>query len=132
MRPVRLVGKFQRVLAYAIAQRRALVVVFVLSLGGAALAALQPWPLKILVDFGLSGAALPDLLAGGFALAGLTPSPLAIVAVAASASILLFVLTTALEAATTFAWATAGQRMVYGLATDLFLQLQRLSLRFHA
>jgi ATP-binding cassette, subfamily B, bacterial len=44
----------------------------------------------------------------------------------------LFVLTATLDAALTLAWSAAGQRMVYALATDLFVQLQRLSLIFHA
>jgi ATP-binding cassette subfamily B protein/subfamily B ATP-binding cassette protein MsbA len=51
---------------------------------------------------------------------------------AALASILIFFATACLDAALTLAWSAAGQRMVYALATDLFLQLQRLSLVFHA
>jgi ATP-binding cassette subfamily B protein/subfamily B ATP-binding cassette protein MsbA len=43
-----------------------------------------------------------------------------------------FAATAMLEAGLTIGWATAGQRMIYGLATDLFLRLQRLSLIFHS
>ena len=132
MTPAPAARKFRRALAYAVPHWRTLAGVLALTLAAAGLAALQPWPLKILVDFGLGGAPLPEALARAFAFAGVAPSPLSLIVLAAGSSIVLFVLMLVIEAGTTFAWARAGQHMVYSLASALFLQLQRLSLLFHA
>src|SRR5438132_10708654 len=68
-------GKFQRVLVYALAHCRTVIAILALSLACSALAVLQPWPLKLLVDFGIGGAPLPDALASVFALAGIEATP---------------------------------------------------------
>jgi ATP-binding cassette subfamily B protein len=97
-----------------------------------ALAALQPLPLKMLIDYGLGGQALP-VPARAFLLEfGVEVSRAALVMWAALLSITIFFVRAFLDSVLTMAWAKAGQRMVYGLAGDLFLQLQRLSLLFHA
>src|SRR5829696_1334589 len=123
MIPAPAAGKFRRALSYAVPHWRTLAGVVALTLAAAGLAALQPWPLKILVDFGLGGAALPETLAHAFEFARIAPTPVALIVFAAVSSIVLFILTLVIEAGTTFAWARAGQRMVYSLASALFLQL---------
>lgn len=125
------VDKFRRILAYARPEWRALVCILALTFVASALAALQPWPLKILVDYGLRGATVPPaisewLMKSGMALA------MSFIVLAAIASILFFALNAALDAALTLAWSATGQRMAYALASELFLRLQRLSLIFHA
>src|SRR5688500_11170314 len=64
-------GNLRRLLAYAWAERRALALVLSLTCLSAALAGLQPWPLKILIDHGLAGAAIPDAMSAALAAAGL-------------------------------------------------------------
>ena len=124
-------NKFRRILAYARGQWLVLAAILVLTLLYAALAALQPWPLKILVDYGLGNAFPPAILSQWTTYSGL-PEAIAFIALAAVVSIVLFLLTASLDAALTMAWAIGGQRLVYALATDLFLRLQRLSLIFHS
>ena len=123
---------YRRVLAYALPQWRTLAAIVGLSVLVAATTALAPWPLKFLVDQGLRGDAIPVPLQSLLSPNGWEPSRLALVAYAAVASIAIFAAFELLDAALTMAWSKAGQRMVYGLAGDLFLQLQRLSLLFHA
>jgi ATP-binding cassette subfamily B protein/subfamily B ATP-binding cassette protein MsbA len=97
-----------------------------------AVTALQPWPIKLLVDCALGGEPLPPRLSamlGGFSL-GSTPG--ALVVVAAFSSLGLFALSSALDAGLTLAWSATGQGLVYDLAADLFDRLQRLSLLFHS
>jgi ATP-binding cassette subfamily B protein/subfamily B ATP-binding cassette protein MsbA len=62
----------------------------------------------------------------------LSPTPTVLVVLSALASVALFALNSGLNIGVTWAWAAAGQRMVYDLAADLFLHLQRLSLLFHS
>jgi ATP-binding cassette subfamily B protein/subfamily B ATP-binding cassette protein MsbA len=130
-KPSTAVGKFRRILSYARAQWPTLAAIIALTSLYAALAALQPWPLKILVDYGLGNASPPDLLAQWLSYSGL-PEAIGYIALAAILSIVVFLVTASLDAALTIAWAIGGQRMVYALATDLFLRLQRLSLIFHS
>jgi ATP-binding cassette subfamily B protein len=96
------------------------------------IAALQPWPMKILVDHALGGAPAPAALAAAARFLGMSPSGASLVAMAAAASLLLFAVNSMLNLALTWAWAVAGQHMVYNLSTDLFHRLQRLSLRYHS
>jgi ATP-binding cassette subfamily B protein/subfamily B ATP-binding cassette protein MsbA len=93
---------------------------------------LKPWPLKVLVDYGLSGQALTAPLA---ALAAVLPgadSREGLITWSVNATVVLFVVSWALGVATAYANIGFGQRMVYDLASDLFGHLQRLSLRFHS
>jgi ATP-binding cassette, subfamily B, bacterial len=108
------VRKYARVLGYATAHWPILSAIVALSLALSAVAALQPWPLKMLVDYGLGGGSMNMVL------------------LAAAAALALFAASAVLDAAATWGWTALGQRMVYNLAGDLFLRLQRLSLLFHA
>ena len=98
----------------------------------AGIAALQPWPMKLLVDHALrpgkGGRALPHVIQT--ALAGVTPAGL--VAVAAVATLGLFFISSFVSAGLAWTWAVAGRRMVYDVAADLFRRLQRRSLLTHA
>ncbi len=98
--------------------------------GAGALA--QPWTMKIVVDQVLGGkrpgpalGRLLDALPG----AG---SPMALLAEAATASLVLFVLAGVLEYGMALGWLRVGQRMVYDLERDLFARLLKRSLAFHA
>ena len=124
--------KLLRLLPYAAPQWPQLAVIIALSIAVAATAALQPWPLKLLVDHALGSQPLPDALQRWLAGAGIGSVAATLVAVAALATLAVFALEAAIDAVLTLAWARAGQRMVYTLAGDLFQQLQRLSLGYHA
>jgi ATP-binding cassette subfamily B protein/subfamily B ATP-binding cassette protein MsbA len=103
-----------------------------MAVAAAALGALQPWPLKLLIDYGLLGDALPGPLAVLFEMMGITAGRAQIVIVATVAVIVLFAASAALESAVTLVWFAAGQRLVCRMASRMFMQLQKLSLLFHA
>ena len=126
------IRRYKRVLAYARPQWPTLAAIVSLSILASSFAALQPWPIMIMVDYGLGEATFPGLVRSFLHAFGFAPSRLAVVTFAALASIMIFAGSALFDAALSTAWAKAGQRMVYGLAGDLFLQLQRLSLLFHA
>ena len=129
---VTLIKRYSRILAYALPQWPMLVTIVGLSILVSSFAALQPWPLKILIDYALGDALLPESTRSLLRASGLEPSRLAMVTLAVIASITIVTANTMIDAVLSAAWAKAGQRMVYDLAGDLFLQLQRLSLLFHA
>jgi ATP-binding cassette subfamily B protein len=123
--------KYARVLRYSLRQWPVLLAILAIAAAGSALNALQPWPLKILVDYALGDAAVPPPVRSLLEALSLAPTPVALITAAAAASLGLFVVNAAADTGLTWAWAAAGQRMIYDLAADLFRQLQRLSLVFH-
>lgn len=119
--------KYRLLLRYARGQRRALIVIFALTLAASALVAAQPWPMKLLVDHVLGSKPLPQWLQS----IGFPTSGLALLGVIVAAGLLLFALNAALDAVLAWSWTRAGRRMVYDLAEDLFARLQRRSLLYH-
>lgn len=123
--------RYRRMIRYPLRQWPALVVIFGLTALTSAVTVLQPWPLKILVDYALSDMALPALFRSFLEQLSLSITPAVLVIAAAIASLGLFAINSAIDLGLTWTWAAAGQRMVYDLAADLFHCLQRLSLQFH-
>jgi ATP-binding cassette subfamily B protein/subfamily B ATP-binding cassette protein MsbA len=115
-----------QLLRIALREWPGLVRIVAFSVGFSVAAALEPWPLKILVDYALGGRPLPSWLQWvGRGAAWL-------VVVAALASLAVFVLQTLLDIGLTRAWAVVGRRLVLNLGAELFGRLQRLSLGFHS
>jgi ATP-binding cassette subfamily B protein len=123
---------YRRLLPYVAAQWPALALIVLLTVAASLLTAFQPWPLKLLVDYALGTASPPDSLRLLLAKFSLRPTPVVLIVLAAVASFLLFAVNSAVDAGFTWAWARAGQRMVYGLAAAVFHRLQRLSMLFHS
>ena len=123
--------KYSRLTGYILRQWPNLTVILGLTAIGSVVRALNPWPLKLLVDYALKNEMplqwLDSLLRGLSA-----PTPEALIALAALGSFGLFAINSGLGIGLTWAWTVAGQRMVYHLSTDLFHRLQRLSLLFHS
>lgn len=97
---------------YFAQQRWRLLAIAAMSCLFSAATVLQPWPMKLLVDY-----ALDDTKRS----AGL--QPITMIWVAAAATLGLFLINAALDVVVSWAWMAAGQRMVYDLATDVFKQL---------
>lgn len=123
--------RYRRLIRYAWHEWPALALLVLFTAITSALAALQPWPLKMLFDWALGSEAPPAWLAGWLSGLGKPAMALWVVGLAAAAGLLVFALQSAVEVATTWAWSAAGQRMVYALAGDLFSRLQRLALTYH-
>jgi ATP-binding cassette, subfamily B, bacterial len=119
-------------LRYAHSSRTTLGLISVLTLLTAGLAALQPWPVKLLVDHVLSDVPLPGGLQRGMETFVLAPTATTLIALIAIGGLLLFLLNSALDAGLAWSWTRAGRRMVNSLAQDLFARLQRRALAFHA
>ena len=122
---------YVRLLPYAIRQWRSFSLILLLTLGSSLVTAMQPWPMKVLIDFGLKKDTLPTPLHNCFDAVGLPATQSIIILVAALGSLSLFAISSAVDAGLTWGWAVAGQGMVFRLTADLFHRLQRLSLSFH-
>jgi ATP-binding cassette, subfamily B, bacterial len=127
-----LMQRYRRLLRYARGQRTRFGIVFVLTLLASVTLALQPWPLKLLVDHVLQEAPLPVAFAWGLEWLGLVPTTAFLLGLAVAGTLALFALNNSLEAVLAWHWTLGGRRMVYDLAEDLFSKLQRRSLLFHS
>lgn len=128
----KMASRYRRLLGYVLRQRNWLFAIFLLTLTSSAAAALQPWPMKLLVDYALGDGRLPESLSWLLGTVGLSATPRTLVVLAALSSLALFAVTTALGVALSLCWSIGGQQMVHELAADLFARLQRLSLLFHS
>jgi ATP-binding cassette subfamily B protein/subfamily B ATP-binding cassette protein MsbA len=130
-RPGNLRG-YWRMLAFARSEWPALAAILALTFCYGLAGALQPWPLKLLIDHALGMTAPDAALTAWLAAAGFDATPATLIVLAAAASFGVYSVYAALDAAITLTWTRAGRRMVYALAGSLFAQMQRLSLIFHA
>ncbi len=128
-RPSRLV---RWVSGYAFHRWRGLLAVLATMAAKIGVDLLKPWPLKLLIDYGLGAHAMPPALAAIAALLPGSDTREGFITWAVGSTVLLFVIAWALGVATAYANIGFGQRMVYDLATDLFGHLQRLSMTFHS
>ncbi|NEQ14622.1 MAG: ABC transporter ATP-binding protein, partial [Moorea sp. SIO3E2] len=124
--------RYRRMLLYPLRQWRTFVVILALTAATSFVTTLQPWPMKILVDYALGDTAVPAVVGSLLGNWNLTVTPFVLVVTAALASLGLYALNAILEVGLIWFWSAAGQRMVYDLAQKLFHRLQRLSLLFHS
>jgi ATP-binding cassette subfamily B protein/subfamily B ATP-binding cassette protein MsbA len=124
--------KYTKIIRYPLRQWPALALIFVLSTLTSTVAVLQPWPLKILIDYAFGETAVPMLIRTFFEHTGLSLTPTVIVIAAAISMLGLFAINSLLDLGITWTWTKAGQRVVYDLAADLFKRFQRLSLLYHS
>jgi len=117
-----------RLRPYVFRQWRGLLAILVLTAFASGLAALQPWPLKILIDVGMQHQSPPRW----FHWLGATPSSVALIWAAGIAQLAISALNSAFDLGLGWLWAAVGQHMVNRLSVDLFARLQRLSVLFHA
>ncbi|GAC1444541.1 MAG: ABC transporter ATP-binding protein [Chloroflexota bacterium] len=121
-----------RLLRYALPEWRGISTVVLMLLLTIALNVIRPWPMKLLIDQVLGGRSLPTWVSVPL---GLLPGPHGrdgLLLWVVVATVLIFIVTTAVSMVQTYAEATVGQRMAYSLGADLFLHVQRLSLLFHS
>ena len=117
--------EYFRLLRYAKCQPGFFLLASLLTLAASALTTLQPWPIKLLVDHVLAHAPPPA------ALHWLFDEPSRTLPIIVLAGLALFLLASTVDAALAWSWTSAGRRMVYHLARELFARLQRRSLLFH-
>jgi ATP-binding cassette subfamily B protein/subfamily B ATP-binding cassette protein MsbA len=122
---------YRRFLRYPARQWRWIAMILVLSATAAVLAALQPLPLKLLVDNALGDAGSPGWLVAALEAVGAEPTVETLVVVAGLTAATIAIIVALVNVSLDLSWEVAGQRMVYDLAADLFDKLQRLSLLSH-
>ncbi len=109
------------------AKTAAVVALSVLEIG---LAALAPWPLKVIVDYVLLGLPLPEVLAG-LTPAAIAGSAVALLALVVVAGLLIQVAGELVRAVHTQMQVAVAQRVVHTLRRELLSHLQALPLRHH-
>ncbi|MCI0744685.1 MAG: ABC transporter ATP-binding protein/permease [Verrucomicrobia subdivision 3 bacterium] len=119
--------KYRLLLQFAGRQRQAFALILALTLAGSALVAVQPWPMKVLVDHVLGPKPLPEWMAA----LGAPSSKGTLLIVVVIAGLVLFALNAVVDAVLAWTWTRAGRRMVYDVAEELFARLQRRSLLYH-
>ncbi len=124
--------KYLRLLQYARGRRASLVWILALSLVGAGLGALQPWPLKLLIDHVLGNIPWPGSLQKVFEALSVEPTKGQLLLFVVLGGLGLFVLNAGLDAILAWKCTVVGRRMTYDLAEELFARLQRRSLLFHS
>jgi ATP-binding cassette subfamily B protein/subfamily B ATP-binding cassette protein MsbA len=124
-------SRLRRLLPHALRQWPLLGLIAGLTALSSGLAALQPWPAKIVVDYALAQAPPPEALLAAFGWLGIPLDPKPLILLAACGSFLLFACSSAMEAGLAWSWAVAGQRMMRDLVGQLFARLQRRSPGYH-
>jgi len=122
---------YLRLLRFARPHRASLGLMFAITLATAGLAALQPWPIKLLIDHVLGTDPLPPWLGQSLNALALEPSPAQLLVLVVMAGLALFAVGSVMDAALAWIWTITGRRLVYSVAEDLFARLQRRSLTFH-
>jgi ATP-binding cassette, subfamily B, bacterial len=120
-----------RLLSLSLPHWPSLIGIFLLMIATAALNALKPWPLKLLVDRatqGVSGGVINEWIA---ALPG-ADSVAGVVAWLAIATLFIFVSTWIAQTVHAYVQSEVAVRISYRLGADVFERLQRRSLRFHS
>jgi ATP-binding cassette subfamily B protein/subfamily B ATP-binding cassette protein MsbA len=120
-----------RLLQYTRKHRTALVLIFALTLAAAGFVALQPWPIKLLIDQVLGGNPPPRILEKCFHALSLEPDRAMLLVAVVFGGLALFALSSAADAALAWIWTLVGRRLVFDLAEDLFARLQARSLTYH-
>jgi ATP-binding cassette subfamily B protein len=118
-------------LRYAWRRPLPLAVVLATMLVRVGLDVLKPWPMVLLIDHVLREKTMPAWLGNLVAALPGEHGPSQLTAWAVATTVVLFLLSWAVNVLTNYANISLGQRMTYDLAADLFTKLQQLSLRFH-
>ncbi|MBN2506432.1 MAG: ABC transporter ATP-binding protein [Verrucomicrobia bacterium] len=124
--------RYRRLLGYVLPYRRAFGLILGLTVVSSGVLALQPWPMKFIVDHVLGGSPLPAWLEALFRRGLGQDAPGRVLAVLAIAAFVLLVLNLGLEAVLAWIWTKAGRRLVYDVAQEIFARLQARSVLFHA
>ena len=110
--------------------RGRIVAVLALSIGEIGLAALAPWPLKVVVDYALGGLPLPGPLAAMMP-AAVAESAIALLVFVVLAGLLVQIANEVIRMIHTQMQVQVAQRVVYTLRAKLLAHLQALPLRHH-
>lgn len=118
-------------LGYAKPYRRQFGLILVLTLFSSLFVAVQPWPMKLLVDHVLMRQSPSGPVQSVWSWVSPDQSMMALVGMLVLAGLLIFFFHAGLDAMLAWSWTRYGRRMVYDLSEELFRALQRRSVLFH-
>src|SRR6202035_5065754 len=121
---------YARLFPYVRAYKWIMAVTVVLDLAQSSLALLDPWPLKVLIDNGLSGKPLPAWL-GRLVLVSFASPRVAIILGAVVFGLMLRLIAGVLDIGIEYVKTRINTGMNLRLAADLFDHLLRLSFKYH-
>lgn len=124
--------RFRLLFRYAGRQKGHLVALTALTFLPAALAALQPLPLKFFIDNALGGERVTGVAGSMLSTLGVSGSARSLVVAAAIAAAVIAVAASLVSYSIGLYWEWIGERIVRDASRDLFDHLQRLSPRFHS
>jgi ABC-type multidrug transport system fused ATPase/permease subunit len=124
--------RFRLLFRYAGRQKGHLVVLIALTFLPAAMAALQPLPLKFFIDNALGGEPVTGVAGSMLSTLGVSDGARSLVVAAAIAATVIAIAAFVVSYLVGLYWEWVGERMVRDVSRDLFDHLQRLSPRFHS
>ncbi len=128
-------GTHKRLLKLSLAQaskhRVAIAWLLILIFAGAALMALLPWPLKLIIDHVLGDKPLPDIL-GALQPMFESGNPVPVLLALVIAGLTLHFLTQLIKLIQGWVEVGVGQGLTFGLGEEVLFHLQRQSLVYHA
>jgi len=124
--------KYLRLLKYALPNWRGLGVVLGTMLLSVGLDIVRPWPMKLLVDNVLGKVPVPHVIDSLLRYLPASEGPVGLLFWISISTVIIFIAATCLAMINSIASTSFGQRMTFDLGADLFLHLQRLSLKFHS
>lgn len=119
-----------RLVCHVMPYRWQLGVLVLVVLAASVIAALIPWPMKLIVDHVFSQQPMPEHLARLENYTGIM-EPGLLLAWLASSTLVLFIAHRGMQVLKAWLEDGVGNRMMYSLGEELFDHLQRLSLQFH-
>ncbi len=117
---------------YAVRRWRGLIAALATMIAGIGLDLVAPWPMKVIVDNVLIGHEMSPFVARIAAPLPGAGTPRGLLTWSVAATIAIFLFKWGLGVTRAYVAIGFARRMVYDLASDLFIHLQRLSLRFHS
>ena len=121
-------SEVRSILRFLIDERLRVLAVVALTVGGAALTVLQPWPLKLIIDYALTKAPPPPILVDALTLFSASAEPMSVALLAVAGLVGIFVIGAALSYANQVQSALIGQRSAYRVACAIVEAAQRRSL----
>src|SRR4051812_9392596 len=125
--------KYRRLLKYAKPRNisRLFALILVLLIVSSCFVAIQPWPMKMVVDYVIGGKPVPESINKVFAVFDANPTRVELLSLAVLSGAAIYLLSVVCEGLVAWCWTLAGRRMVYDLSADLFARLERRPLAFH-
>jgi len=117
-------------LKYAQPYKKGISLILMLMISGIFFDLLMPWPLKLIVDYVVTGEELPGYASWLYFLPGVG-SAFSLIVILAFTTVVLFLLSKTATIWKMYIKEGVGSRLMYDLGAQLFYRIQSLSLRFH-